>query len=322
MAAMSFASPGRLWLLLALVPLLAGWLIFQWQRRRYARRFASPEMVAAVAPDRPGRGRQGLAAALVVGLVGAVLGFARPTVKHEVPRETATIMLAIDVSDSMAATDVQPSRLIAAERAARRFAHDLPSRFKLGLIAFGPGATTLVSPTTDHTLVENRVTHLQLSPGTAMGEAIFAALAAIRAAQPAAATGTRPPAARIVVLSDGATNSGRSDAVAAAAAAKARVPVSTIAYGTDDATVQSQGQTVSVPVDRNALRRIADTTGGTFFEAATAAQLRSVYDRIGADIDVVVRRRDISAWFSGLALTALLVAAFAALLARPRAVAF
>src|SRR5207253_7947322 len=163
----------------------------------------------------------------------------------------------------------------------------------------------VVAPSTDHQAVEVALDRLATSPGTALGEAIFTALAALPAgstppttvagqspAPGAASTDpTKAPAARIVLLSDGKSTTGRSDEEAIAAAKAAQVPVSTIAFGTAHASVQSAGQTVEVPVDPSALEAIAKGTGGKFFQAATAAQLRQIYADINADVKVVATDR-------------------------------
>jgi Ca-activated chloride channel family protein len=227
--------------------------------------------------------------------------------RMKVPREQATVILAIDVSDSMGATDVKPSRLAAALEAAHEFTSGLPKRYKLGLITFAPSADVVVPPTTDRAPVQQSLDQVELAPGTATGEAIFAALATIAATQ-ATPSATEQPAARIVVLSDGTVNAGRSTEEAARAAAEARIPVSTIAYGTDEGTVVIEGRRIAVPVDRDALRQIAETTNGSFFEAATASELKQVYEDIGSQIGFVTERRSVTSWF----LAAALVFGFAA----------
>lgn len=254
---------------------------------------------------------------MVLALTVMVLGFARPTRRVNVERDGATVVLAIDVSDSMKATDVPPDRITVAKTAAREFVKGLPRQFKLGLISFSATARVLVAPTTDHDAALQNLDRLKLAPNTAIGEAIFAALDSIAANQPLPADAKRP-AARIVVLSDGNTTVGRSTEDAAAAAAEAHIPVSTIAYGTDQGTVMAEGRVLRVPVDREALRAAAETTGGTFFEAATGSELKQVYDDIGTQIDLVAQRQELTPWFAGLALAFAAVAAALALVWAPR----
>jgi Ca-activated chloride channel family protein len=229
-----------------------------------------------------------------------VVGFARPTRPRRVPREQATVILAIDVSLSMEASDVAPSRLVAAQQAARSFVEQLPARFRVGLISFDGTARVLVGPTEDHTAVSQGIDALQLGPRTAAGEAVFTALETI-ASSVQGTVGTPPPA-RIVLMSDGATTSGRSIDDAAAAAKQAGVPVSTIAFGTDSGSVTVSGRDVPVPVDRVAMKALADESGGRFFEAASGDQLRSVYRDIGSSIGYRTVRQENTATFTGFAL--------------------
>jgi Ca-activated chloride channel family protein len=299
---MTFTAPGRLWFLALVAAFAVAYGLNQWRRSREAKGFAEAHLLPLVAPNRPGRWRHLLAAIVALGLVAGTLAAARPARQERVARETATIVLAIDLSDSMTATDVSPSRLVAAKAAATQFIKDLPAGFELGLVSAGADARLIVEPTVDHQKVTDALGGLTTAPGTALGDAITTALSSIRSAQKAAGTSTTARAARIVLLSDGVSTTGRSNDEAASAAVDAGVPVWTIAFGTANASVQSQGQTVSVPVDKTALRQIAKATDGTFFEAATRAQLRSVYDKIGTDVTFVVQEKDLSDWFVGLAL--------------------
>ena len=298
---MSFNAPGRLWLFVAVVALIGAYVLLQRRRRHYAVRFTNVGVLASVAPRRPGWRRHVPATAMVLALAVMVLGFAQPTRRMKVARDTATVMLAIDVSDSMKATDVKPDRITVAQNAAKEFVQKLPSQFKLGLISFAATAKVLVPPTTDREPAVRHLEALKLAPNTAIGEAIFAALESIDTAQAKPAQG-KQPAALIVVLSDGNTTSGRSTESAAAAAAKAHIPVSTIAYGTDSGTVLAEGRVLRVPVDRSALRAAAETTGGKYFEAASGSELKHVYDDIGTQVDVVNERRELTPWFAGIAL--------------------
>ena len=321
---LAFSSPHRLWLLAGAVALAVAYVVVQVRRRRLATRFATPAMLPRLAPDARGRVasvvRHALAGLFLAAVVLSTLGAAQPTVPGEEEREQATVIVAIDVSDSMGATDVRPSRIAAAVSAARDFVGDLPSGFDVGLVTAGAAPTVVVPPTKAHDAVIDAMGRLELSPGTALGEAIFTSLAALPPVVDEDADADRPRAARIVLLSDGVTTTGRPDREAIAAAEEAGVPVSTIAFGTDDATVQSAGQTVEVPVDTSALEAIADGTGGTFFEAVSARELRSIYDEVEAEVTVVEGRRDIAEWFAGAAIIVLLVAVVASMATTSRAV--
>jgi Ca-activated chloride channel family protein len=297
---MTFLAGGRLWLLLAVAAVAAGYALLQRRRRHYAARFTNLDLLAVVAPKRPGWRRHVAAAALLASLISLVVGFARPTRAERVPRKEATIMLAIDTSASMEAADVAPTRLAAAQRAATDFAQNLPTRYRLGLITFDGNARVLVAPTTDHAQVSQAIAGLVLGPRTAAGEAVYTALDTL-----AASNAGQNDAARIVLMSDGATTSGRPVALAAEAARVAKIPVSTIAFGTDAGTVTIQGRTIPVPVDRDAMRSLAQTTGGKFFEAASGEELASVYRDIGSTVAYRTVRHEVTAQFTGFGLVLL-----------------
>jgi Ca-activated chloride channel family protein len=306
----SFLAANRLWLLLVVAGLVVAYVLVQRQRRQYAVRFTNVDLLASVAPRRPGWRRHLAAACSLLALVLIVIAFARPTRAVQVPRETATVMLAIDVSQSMRATDVHPTRIKAAQKAVVAFVDSLPKRFRLGLVSFAGNAQVLVPPTHQRQLVRAAVNNLQLQQQTAIGEAIFASINAIENSP--LDHGKRPPA-RIVLLSDGATNAGRPNSEATAAAKKKGVKVSTIAFGTDGGTVVVQDEVVPVPADREALRKIADDTGGRFSSAATEKDLRQTYADLGSRLATVTRQREVTVWFVGLALAFTFAAAGASL---------
>jgi Ca-activated chloride channel homolog len=302
---MSFFAPERLWLLLAVAALAVIYVVLQRRRSRYAVRFTNISLLDKVAPDRPAWRRHLPALAFLAMLALLVTAFARPAANAKVPRERATIMVVLDVSGSMEATDVQPTRIEAAQQAALQFVDRLPQRFNVGLVVFDRDVSVLARPSDDRQTVRAGIQNLTLGPGTAIGEGIFAALDAIVGFDQQAST--NPPPARIVLLSDGASNAGRTPDDAAQAAAAAKVPVSTIAYGTSEGTVNN-GR-LRVPVDGPTLQRVAETTGGQFYEAATGEELQQVYQDIGSSIGFRTERREVSAWFVGLGLLAALGAA-------------
>jgi Ca-activated chloride channel family protein len=308
---LDFSAPHRLWLLAFAVLLAAGYVAVQVVRARRAGRFASSPMLPRLTSGGAGRWRHVLPVLFVGVVVLASLGAAQPTVPGLQERKQATIVIAIDVSDSMGATDVAPTRIAAAAAAARDFVRDLPDGFDVGLVTAGASPTVMVKPTIDHGAVLDALGRLELSPGTALGDAIFTSLATLPRADPSTTATANPDgerAARIVLLSDGVTTTGRSDADAIAAAKEAKVPVSTIAFGTANASVVSQGQTVDVPVDATALQAIAKGTGGTFFQAVSEDELRQVYEDIGTRVGYETERREVSGrWLAGS--TVLLVTA-------------
>jgi Ca-activated chloride channel family protein len=294
---MSFASPAWLLLLVGAAAIGIGYVLVQLRRRRFTVRFSNNELLASVIPRRPGWRRHLTFALMLLALTILSLGVARPTATVRVPREEATVMLAIDVSLSMQATDVAPTRLAAAQEAADSFADLLPARINLGLVKFGQAGSVLVPPTLDRAAFKRAVDGLQLEPYTAIGEGVFACLNAIAdfSQTDAGKSHTaKPVPARIVLMSDGSNTTGRSVADAAAAAKQANTPVSTIAFGTDNGTVNVGGQAVRVPADRPTLRGLAEETGGSFHTAASVGELKAIYKNIGSQIGFTSARRDIS----------------------------
>lgn len=309
---MTFLSGSRLWLLAAVAALAAAYVLLQRRRTQYAVRFTNLDLLDSVAPHRPGWRRHLPAAAFLMSMVALVVAFARPANSVRVPRERATVVMAIDVSLSMEATDVEPTRIEAAQAAAKSFVNLLPSQLNLGLVTFSGLAQVVVPPTTDHELVSRSLDNLVLDERTAIGDAVVVALSSVKSMPQE--QGKPPPPARIVLMSDGETTDGRPNEEAARAALDAKVPVSTIAFGTDEGTVEVEGTEVSVPVNREALRLLADQTGGSFFEAATGEELKKVYADIGSSVGYRTEKREVTSWFIGLGLAFALGAAGASLL--------
>lgn len=311
---MTFLAPTWLLLLLAVAALVAVYVLLQRRRRHYAARFTNLELLASIAPKRPGWRRHVSAAAAALGLAALVLALARPARDERVPRDEATVMLVVDVSASMTADDVAPTRLDAAKTAAADFVEGLPDGFQVGLIAFDGDAQVLATPTTDHTAVNAALARIEPGPGTATGDAVNLALDTIAAAQQQSTlTSTttdaaEPNEATIVLLSDGATTAGEPLDTAAQAAADAGVPVTTIAYGTADGTVTLDGEIVAVPADEAAMELVAETTDGSFFTAASADELDEVYDDIQSRIGFTIEQREIGRTFVGVAVVALIAA--------------
>jgi Ca-activated chloride channel family protein len=300
---MTFLAGTRLWILLAVAAILIFYVVVSLRRRHYAARFTQLSLLSSVAPRRPTWYRRHIPAALLLlSLVGLVFSFARPATENKVPKERATIMLAIDVSQSMAATDVTPSRLASAEAGALAFVKQLPAKLQLGLVAFSGTAQVLVNPTTDREQVNAAISNLKLGPSTAIGDGIEASLAAIADSAKTQTGDASPPPARIVLLSDGETTKGTPNDTAVQDAISANVPVSTIAYGTQDGTLTIQGQQIPVPVNTQALQSIAQSTNGAYYRATTGDELKKVYEGLGSSIGYNTTKTDISAWFTGFAL--------------------
>ncbi len=290
-----FLAPQYLFLLLGVALLAAIYVVQQVRRNRFVARFSNVELLGSVAPRRPGWRRHLTFALLLIGLAVLSVGVAKPSAAVRVPRDDATVMLDIDVSLSMQATDVLPSRIAAAKSAAKSFGKLIPARINLGLLSFAGDANVVVPPTLDRQQFERGVNSLHLANYTAIGEAIFNSLQAISVFThaSAAANGKAPPA-RIVLLSDGSNTVGRSVASAIDAARKAHVQISTIAFGTPNGTVVTEGRTVPVPADNQTLSSIAKNTGGTFHAAHSEQELRSIYQNIGSQIGYTTKHRDVS----------------------------
>jgi Ca-activated chloride channel family protein len=307
------------WWLLALLPVLAvaaGYAWRQWRRRAHAVRFSNLELLRRIAPAGLGWRRHAPAVAFLLALVALSAAMARPAVDRQEPVERATIILAIDVSLSMEAEDVEPSRLEAAQQAAVEFARQLPAAHNLGLVAFARTANVLVPPTTDRAAVVRGIESLVLAEATATGEAVFTGLDAIRTVPSDGAP--EPPPARILLLTDGFRTYGRSMEDAAAAAAAANVPVSTVAFGTDEGVVDIAGQLYRVPVDRDSMATLAETTGGQYYEADSLAELTAVYEDMGSSVGRRTVPREITQWYLGGALALALLAGTLSLLWTPR----
>jgi Ca-activated chloride channel family protein len=295
---MTFQSPLWLLLLLAVAALVGLYVLLQLRRKRYAARFTNVALLSSLVPRRPGWRRHLAFGLVALALAALVVSLAVPSTEVRVPRERATVVMAVDVSLSMQAQDVEPTRFQAMQTAAKQFVDVLPARINLGLVSFAGTATTLVPPTTDRAQVRTAIDHLQLAEATAIGEAVFTSLSAIENYQDSLDTPSRDlPPARIVLLSDGYNTVGRDDTQAIDAATSAKVPVSTIAFGTDYGTLDLNGETVPVPVDRATLKKIADETGGSYSQAASAGELEKVYADLGSQIGYTTEPHDISPWF-------------------------
>lgn len=296
--------------LLALIPVAALAAVYIWAqfaRKRIAVKFANAALLRHLVPKVSGWRRHFPAGLLVIALAVLVGGMTRPAVDVDEPQERATIILAIDVSLSMMAEDVSPTRIEAAKEAAAGFVNDLPEEYNVGLVSFAGFASVNVPPTKDHASVASAILGLNLAEATATGEAVFASLQAVQQV-PADESGTLPPA-RILLMSDGYRTAGRTVEEATEAAAAANIPVSTVAFGTDEGVIELDQEIVSVPVDRDALAELAEGTGGNFYEAFSAEQLRSVYEDMESSLAHQTIARDISQWFIGTAMILLFAAA-------------
>ena len=331
---MSLEWPGFLWAL-ALVPVaLLAYLFGQRRRTRYAVRFTNLDLLANVVSRSPGWRRHLPPALYLLALTGLLLSLARPQAVTLVPKEQATIMLVMDTSGSMNATDVAPSRLIAAEQAALVFLGEIPEKFRVGVVAFSGTAQILTRPTTDRVAVQDALASLHAEGPTAMGDAIERALEARRPPTlPGATTTTAPPPQQltppptttpdpakepptvVLLLSDGSNTQGRTQPLDAARHARQlNVPVFTIALGTDTGMVdvpdeQGQLRRIPVPPDKFTLRRVAEATGGRFFAAPSSKDLKGIYHDLGSKIGFVRQKQEITVVFAAASLLLLVAGA-------------
>ncbi|MGA0068333.1 MAG: VWA domain-containing protein [Miltoncostaeaceae bacterium] len=308
----SFASP---WALLLLIPLCAGVAWWMLRERRGSRRAAVPfadlDLVAFAAPQR--RWTRWLPGSLLVlALIAFTVALARPESVTSVPREEGTIMLAIDVSGSMAADDVSPYRLRAAQDAAKTFAERVPRQFQVGLVAFNGQADVLLPPSTDREAFKRSVDSLVADGATASGEAIISSVEAIRSTQPGA---EKLRSARVLLLSDGANTVGTMPQDAAQVAKEAGVPVYTVALGTAEG-VLPDGR--AVPPDPASLAAVAEITGGEAFESKDAESVRTVYEDLGTFVGTKTIMSEATAWPTAIAALLLMLAGVAAWRVGPR----
>lgn len=306
---MTFAQPFALVALVAVPLLVALWLANE--RRRYASstRFSNLALLPNLVPRRPGRLRYVPLALLLLALTAMIVGAARPHTHLSIPRKEATVVLAIDISRSMTAKDVSPSRLDAARAAGDAFLAKVPSTYNVALVAFGSRAFVAVPPTTDHALVRTGLAGLTSGEGTALGDAIM--LAAQMGQRQKAREGVVPPTT-VLLISDGARQGGRTPPLTAAKRAKALgVTVSTVLVGTPNGIVTTQlvggyQEQIRVPPSPGTLQAVASTTGGEFFRARTSTALNRVYEHLATRVGHRVVDREITDLFAAGSIVVLL----------------
>ncbi|AWT54085.1 VWA domain-containing protein [Mycolicibacterium smegmatis] len=324
---MSLSGFAHAWWFLFLVVvagLVALYIVVQRARQQRILRFANMELLESVAPKQPTRWRHLPAILMVCSLVLFTIAMAGPTHDVRIPRNRAVVMLVIDVSQSMRATDVAPSRLVAAQEAAKQFADQLTPGINLGLIAYAGTATVLVQPTTNREATKNGLDKLQLADRTATGEGIFTALQAIATVGAVIGGGDEPPPARIVLMSDGketvpSNPDNPKGAFTAARTAKDQgVPISTVSFGTPYGYVEINDQRQPVPVDDEMLNKIAQLSGGDAFTASSLEQLKAVFTSLQQQIGYETIKGDASVGWLRLGALILALAGVAALLINRR----
>jgi Ca-activated chloride channel family protein len=295
----------RPWWLLALVVVPVAvlvWRALEHRRQAEGERFASAALLPALVQRAPGRLRLIPAVLLLLGLCALLVGMAKPHAKLTVQRHDATVVLEIDVSRSMGAKDVPPSRLFAAVAQANQFLNEIPTRYSVALVAFGSNAYVTVPPTTDRNLVRQELAQLRTGEGTAIGDAVL--LGAKLGKKQKVVDGVVPPTTELVI-SDGARDGGKVPPLVAAKKAKALgVPVNTVLVGTPDGIVTAKltgGYTeqIRVPADPTTLRAMAQTSGGTFYRAATPQELAAVYKKLATRLGHTTEDRQVTDIFAG-----------------------
>jgi Ca-activated chloride channel family protein len=305
----SFGEPLALAALVVLPVLVWLWLVQDRRRRRAASAFTNLALLPNLVERSPGRLRLVPPALFLVALAALLVGFARPHAKLSVPRREATVVLAIDVSRSMQARDVRPTRMIAAKRAASALLDRIPDGYSVAVVGFGSRAYVAVPPTRDRALTRQALANLTPGEGTAMGDAVL--LAARLGQRQRTIDGVIPPES-VLLLSDGAPQGGRTTVQAAAKAARAlHVPVSTVLLGTASGVVQEKltggyHAQVRVPPSPGTLQMLARATGGEFFRARSAPALDAVYKHLATRVGHRTENREVTDLFAGGALVLLL----------------
>ena len=340
---MTFQAPGMLWLLVALPLTVLAYIFLLRRQKRAAVRYGNLGLVKeALGPGQKFR-RHLPPAAFLVAIGLAVFSIARPAAVLTLPSQRETIILAMDVSGSMRATDVDPRRITAAQAAARDFINDLPRTARVGIVAFSSTAMTAQQPTQNHEDVQAAIERLQPQRFTAVGSGILVSLQnifpgvsfedeaprAIKSEHAAPLGEARemeptpfmpvPPgsytSAIIILLSDGQTNVGADPIQAAHAAADRGVRVFTVGFGSEQGgVVDFEGRSVYVQLDEETLRKIADITRGAYFRAGTQAELKQVYKSLTTKLTMETQQTEITALFAAAAALMAIVAAVLSML--------
>ncbi len=312
-----FESPQRLWVLLVLPALIIAYLILLRLKGRISLRFTNTSVLGRVIGSQRRWTRHLAVAMSLCSLVALGLAWAQPLGTEKVPRERATVVLMVDTSLSMQATDIAPSRLEAAKSAAHDFIEALPDSFNVALVQLNGKPSVVMPPTTDRGALERALGGLKLEEGTAIGDAITVGLEAIASA-PAAEGDSEPAPAMMVLLSDGKNTEGAEPREAARRAQQAHVPIFTISYGTQNGSVDVDGKRYNVAPDPETLRSISTATDGQALEADNAGELQEAYKRIGSSLGSEEVKKPVTAQYALGALGFAVVAALGAVMMAAR----
>ena len=321
---MTFLSPEFLWLLLALPAIAAIYLLVLKRKKRSALRYANLELVK----EAMGKGswwRRHLPPAILFAALAAMLtAIARPSAVITLPTHHETVILAIDVSGSMRASDVQPSRIEAAQAAARAFISQQPRSTRIGVVAFAGSAALVQAPTSNRQDLRAAIDQLQLQHATAVGSGILISLKALfpqeefDVKKKPEGNPARPgsyASGAIILLTDGQTTAGPDPVDAARVAADHGVRVYTVGVGTDSGQILTgEGWSMRVRLDEDALKIIADLTRAEYFYAGTAMDLKRIYESLRSRMVMEKKETEITSVFSAIAAAAVLLSATLSLL--------
>jgi Ca-activated chloride channel family protein len=308
--AMSFIAPERLWLLAIIPVLIALYVYLVLRKKRTGMRFTNTTLLGQVAPKQSQWRRHLAVAFSLASLVTLTVAWARPNGIEYVPRERATVVLIIDISQSMNAVDVEPTRLEAAKSAALAFVKELPAQYNVAVVSLSGNPAVRMPPTTDRAMAQQTINALQPQDSTAIGEALYTAISALELG-PRSDDGSLPPGA-IILLSDGQNTAGRAPLQAAGDVAELKVPVYTISYGTENGYVDIDGTRERATPDPELMQQIAADTAGEFYTAESATQLERVYRGIGSEIGQMPAQKEVTATWAGYGLVLAVLAALGA----------
>jgi len=330
---MQFLWPSMLWLLLLIPALVVAYILAQRRRQRYALRYASLSLVKDALGRGPGIRRHVPPTLFLVGLAVMLVALARPVSVVTLPAQEGTVILTMDVSGSMRADDLKPSRLDASKSAARAFVENEPPGVRIGVVSFSDNAFVVQAPTDDKEAVLAAINRLTPQRGTAVGRGLLTSLDAIfeetdpellssRPITDSTPTPTPTPVPRgvyepavVVLLTDGESNQGPPPLTVVDQVAARGIRVYTVGIGSVEGTIlHIQGRAIRTRLDEETLKRVAEATDGTYFNAATEKDLRTIYENLSTQLVFRKQQTEITAVFTGLAFALSLVAGVLSLL--------
>jgi Ca-activated chloride channel homolog len=343
---MTFIWPEMLWLLLAVPALVAAYLLVLRRKKKFALRYASLDLVKEAMGARIGWRRHVPPLVFLGALAILIVAIARPQATVTLPSQHETVILAMDVSGSMRATDVEPNRLVAAQNAAKAFIGEQPENVRIGIVAFAGTATVAQAPTRNKEDLVAAIDRFQLQRATAIGSAILVSLATLfpkdgidvatfgwgadqkgaKGGHDGAARNTGPgngkpvppgsySSAVIILLTDGQRTTGPDSIAAARLAADKGVRIFTVGVGTPEGKIVGfEGWSMHVRLDEETLKTVADVTRGEYFYAGTAVDLKKIYETLNSRLVLETKKTEVTALFAAAAAFLATVAALLSLL--------